>query len=165
MLTMRIDSMIAALVRQELKGGKNGEALHIHLDLGVSFHTGHGSYDQRRGLHLLYQVDEGYSYINVFSAVLDSPFAKIGDVKKWKHECTHDTCWRDIQLFSQLYFEMCKLVNEEMVKDGLPEQRPCDMSEHNSFPVFGQMFDWVKVKVSKDPKCERNYHKVVEVLK
>lgn len=166
MLEMKIETLVAAIVRQELRGkGREGEALYFHFDLGMGYYTDDQSYKARKGLHLLYYLtpDSG-SYITVFSAVTDSPFTKIGEIKKWKHECTHDTCWRDIGVFSQVYFAMAEEINAMLKQDGLEEVAPKDMSEHNSFPIFNDLaYSWKKVRVSKDPNCESSYRKMVEV--
>lgn len=166
MLSMRIDSLVASLVRHELVGkGREDEALYINFDLRLSSHTNEGdSYNQSRGLHLLYHVNPGYSYITVFSGITPSPFGKAKDVEKWKHECTHDSCWRDIQVFSQLFFEMAKQINAERVEDGLPEIAPAHMHEHNSFPLFDKMYDWKRVRITKDPNDSNSYRKLVELL-
>ncbi len=165
MLSMKIESLVAALVRHELVGkGRENEALYFNFDLRMGSYTDGESYNQSRGLHLLYQVNPGYSYITVFSGITPSPFDKIKDVKEWKHECTHDSCWRDIQVFSQVYFEMAKQINEARVQDGLPEIAPAEMHEHNSFPLFNQTYLWVPVRITKDPNDAHNYRKLVEVL-
>lgn len=165
MLSMRIETMVGGLVRQLLKGGREGEVLHFHFDLSMGYHAhvnnGGDSYTARRGLHLLYWLPPERSYITVFSAVTLSPFVKVGDVKEWKHECTHDTCWRDIGVFAQVYFDMAKEINALLVADGHPEVAPAAMSEHNSSPIFGDFFEWLPAKVVTDPTDDRNYRKLI----
>jgi hypothetical protein len=114
MLNIRLDSVVNQIVRQELvesnreplPDGAECVALHMNFDCRLSYYTAEYTYYQSRGLHLLYHATPGYSYITVFSGVTDSPFDKIDKVTEWKHECTHDSCWRDIGVFSHIYFDM-----------------------------------------------------------
>ncbi len=168
MLKIDVRNVVHAIVEQELSGkGRDTEALYLNFDLRMSQHLPEGfdgkSYDESRGLHLLYQVNPGFSYINVFSGVTDSPFARIRDVAEWKHECTHDSCWRDINTFSQVYFEMAECINAARKADGFPPVAPANMHEWHSIGRAG-LFQWVKANVRKDPNCERNYRRIVEVL-
>lgn len=102
MLTIGISRFAYQIVKQELAyKGRLNEALYIHFDLGMGHYTERKSYTQRRGLHLLYYLRPEMSYITVFSSITASPFASIKEVPGWKHECTHDSCWRDINVFSQ----------------------------------------------------------------
>lgn len=169
MLSMRIDNLIARIVRQELfaKDCSNNDAIHFHLDLRMSYHVADGkSYDDSCGLHLLYHRMPNGSYITVFSATsFASPFRKINEVKEWKHETTHDSCWRNINAFSKAYFDMAANINSQLVKDGLQEVAPIEMSEYNDFALFGNAFNWVKVDVSKDPNdYPYNYKRLVKLL-
>lgn len=162
MLTMKIDRMVAGLVRQELieAKGKDGKALHFHFDLRMSYFTDDKSYDTSRALHLLYHLPYGYNSVDVFSAVLDSPFDGIRKVENWKHECSHDSCWRDVDVFPRVYFEMATKINEKLVEKGLEEVAPKEMHEFNSFALFGQVYDWVPVEVQRS----QEYRKEIKIL-
>lgn len=166
MLNMRIDSLIASVVRQELygKGRANNDAMYFHFDLRLGLYVEEEEYHSYRDLHLLYQVDSGYRYINVFSAVLDGR-TRFRDIKNWKHEITHGSGWRDIGLFSRIYFEMADEINAMLKKDGLEEVAPKDMEQHNTAGFISDaLYRWVPVRVSKDPSDHNNYRMMVEVL-
>lgn len=174
MLTIRVETVVAAIVDQELRRkGRNKEALHFHFDLGMHYHHTYASgkvetFSQRRGLHLLYHCNVHSTYITVFSAITVSPFAAINKVEDedWKHEASHDSCWRDIRAFQESYFDMAEDINSALEKKGIEEVAPAAMQEHNSPAMFGQgLYSWVPVEVSKDPNDERNYRKIVKVLK
>jgi len=159
---MKIETLIAAIVTQELFGKK--EALHFHFDLDLCHYCKGGKYfSQRRGLHLLYHMERGSSYVSVFSAVTNSPLTKISDIKEWKHETTHDSDWRDIGVFSDTYFEMAEKINASLKEAGFEEVAPKDMTEHNNIPIFAPMYEWVDVRVRKDPDDKYNYRKLIEV--
>lgn len=168
MLSMKIDVLVSAMVRKLLiePGGRNNEALHIHLDCSMSQHynVGSNAYNSRCGLHLLYWLPVDRTYVSVFSAVTDSPFTKVKDVEKWVHEATHDTCWRDIRTFSNVYFDMAKKINSAIEADGFKPCAPADMQENNCFALFGPMFDWLPVKVIKDEDDLHGYRRLVELL-
>lgn len=166
MLSMQIESLINAIVRQELRGkGREKEALHFHLDISISHYMDSEHYSERRGLHLLYHLNPSGTYISVFSAVTDSPFTKVDEVTNWKHECTHDSCWANTRAFADLYFDLAGRINDALFEDGLDKIAPKDMTEHNSFYLFGPAFDWVPVEVSKDSTDDRNYRRIVKVTK
>lgn len=149
---------------RNLQKGYDTDALYIHFDVSMAHYHNGGEYSQRKGLHLLYQRDPGYSYITVFTGVTESPFAKIKEVE-WKYITHHDSCWKDVSTFSEVYFDMAKKVNEMLVKDGLPEIAPRDMTEHNFLPLFGaDLYKWVKIHMKKDPTDERNYRRLVTIL-
>lgn len=166
MLNIKLEVLVAALVRQELQE-KNGndKALHFHFSCTLGYYTPNKSYDQRRALHLLYYLKPGYNSISVFSAVLPSGWDKIDKVVNWKHETTHDSEWRSIHTFADVYFGMATAINEAMLSDGLPEVAPITMTEYNSFPLFhNRVYDWQTVEVSKDPTDDYNYRKLVKVI-
>lgn len=167
MLSMRIDTLVAAMVRKLLiEDGGDGpdKALHIHFDLSMSqYYVGPNSYNQRCGLHLLYHCPYGGS-VTVFSAVTESPFTKIKEVKEWVHEVTHDSCWRDIQVFSRIYFGMAEKINSALKADGFDAVAPKDMSEHNTFGLFIPIFNWVPIKVTKDSEDTFGYRRLVELV-
>lgn len=171
MLSMRIDSLVAGIVRQILieGGGKNGQALHFHFDCRMGYYAhvndGSESYSAARGLHLLYYLPEGMTYVSVFSGITDSPFDKVSEVKGWKHESTHDSCWRDdVKAFGQVYFGMAEEINAQLKQDGHPEVAPAAMSEHNSFRLMGPVFDFIPVKVEKDPEDKYNHRRIITLL-
>jgi len=165
MFSISIKTLVNSLVRQELQDkGREKEALHFHFRLELSHYTNTATYSESRGLHLLYHVKPRFSYITVFSAVHSSSFIKVKEVEQWRHEITHDSCWANIQVFSEVYFDMAEKVNAKLKEADLETPAPKDMNEHNSFGLFGPVFDWVPVKISKDPDDERNYLKLVKVL-
>lgn len=183
MLTLRIDQIAAQIVRHVLLGKSReereslpvrdlsdgvvyeGDALYLHFDLRLGHYTDGESYNTSRGLHLLYYTHPGSAYVTVFAGITDSPFDKVNEVGQWKHECSHDSCWRDIQTFSQVYFKMAGEINAMLEKDGLSHIAPKDMHESNSFGVFrDELYSWVKVRVTKDPEDSHQYRKLVTIL-
>lgn len=162
MLDIKISAVVAQIVRHELiHNAKENEALYMHFDLGMGVYTNSESYTCRRGLHLLYHVNPGGTYISVFSAVTDSPFASIKDINEWKHEGTHDSGWRDIRVFSDVYFKMAEEINNELEADGEKTVAPKDMHEHNNFGLFrDELFRWVPVEIAKVD----SYEKTIRVL-
>lgn len=175
MFNLPLMSVVNKIVEHELVGkGRDKEALHIHLDLRMSYYGIHEVFNTSRGLHLLYWVPLRFSYISVFSAVTSSPFTKAKEIETlskvkeleatgWKHEITHDSCWREIRTVTDLYFEMAKEIMTAM-GDEAKLLAPVDMSEHNDFALFGSLFDWIPVEISKDPTDPHNYRKII-VLK
>ena len=166
MLTMRVESLVSAIVRQELCGKqeRKKEALHFHFDCSISHLVGHKYYRTRQGLHLLYCAPNHRNYVSVFSAWTTSPFTKIKEIGGWKHEITHDSCWSTIDVFSRAYFAMAVEVNRQLIKAGLETVAPAEMSEHNNFALFGPAFEWVPAEMKTDPACERNYRKLITVI-
>jgi hypothetical protein len=164
MLSIKIENVVSSMVRQLLINDDSdvikGKALHFHFDCRL----GYEDFNVSRGLHLLYGRRPQGSYVDVFSAILDSPFDKISKVVNWKHECSHDSCWRDIGVFSQVYFDMADSINAKRVKEGLNAVAPIEMHEYNSFNEIDRFFQWVSVEITKDPSDERNYRKLIKVL-
>lgn len=167
MITMRIDTLVSALVQQMLieSGGRNNEALYLHFDLQMSYYEDGIDYYAYRGLHLLYYLPVGAveSNMSVFSALSFPRVDKISEtVSQWKHEHDiYDSSWRKIKVFTQTYFDMANEINKEMKRDGLPEVAPGSMFlDTGNLPVFvGQkLFDWVGVKVTTD-----NYIQKIEL--
>lgn len=160
MLQMEIRSLVYHIVQQELVGkGKDREALHLNFDLRMaSYNDGH-TYDQSRGLHLLYHCFPHSSYVSVFSGVTASPFGRLREVKEWRHECSHDSCWRDVNIFSHIYFEMAQQINDARKADKREAIAPKDMSEHNSFR--DRVYQWVPVSVKKDESDDYNYRRII----
>jgi hypothetical protein len=139
------------------------KALHFHLDLRLS-------YDQHtiaRGLHLLYHRHRSTSYISVFSAAIkDNPFIKLKQVdpNTWKHEVTHDSCWREStsSVLTENYFEMANEVNQRLGEE--LAVAPCKMTDSTHFSLFDDAFDWVTVSVTKDLYDGNNYRRLVTVV-
>jgi hypothetical protein len=154
---MRIEHVVAAIVSQVFNDNTMDRdtalALHFHFDCRMSYLV--ERYDSfrvsaSRGLHLLYhQLSPGGTYLSVFSAITDSPFVKAKEVTGWKHETTHDSCWRNIEAFNKVYFGMADEINFAMTAKGLPEVAPILMDEQNSSYMFGQFYEWLPVKVEK----------------
>ncbi len=142
---------------------RENEALHFHFDLRMSYYEDHFDYHQRRALHLLYSLKPKHTYITVFGSI-QSEFIRPSAVHNWKHEITHDSCWSDIRVFSEVYFAMAKQINADMVKDGLPEVAPIKMSESNGPSLFYPLYDWVKVNIQADPNDDNRYRKIVTVF-
>ncbi len=164
MFEMKIDSLIERVVRHELLSKCTAnEAMYFNFDISLSVYKGDSSsYTERRGLHLLYHSPYGAS-INVFSSVTENCFASLKDVgNRWKHETSHDSCWKDIRVFSKTYFEMAESINSHLRIHGQAEKAPKDMDQFNCFRDY--LFRWVSVKVSKDPKDTNNYRRIVEIL-
>ncbi len=169
MLSMKAEAVVNALVKQLLVEDTDPDetrALHFHIDARMSYH-GHAedgeSFNASRGLHLLYHSE--FRYVTVFSSIVDSPFDRLSQVESWKHESSHDSCWRNIEAFAKVYFGMAKEINAALVQKGYPEVAPCEMHEHNSFAIFGAgVFDWVPVRVTKDPEDRHRYRRIVEVI-
>jgi hypothetical protein len=166
MLSMSISNVVYYAVKQEItekRSGRDNQAMYFNFDLGMSYNINDFSYDTRRGLHLLYQWPAEYSSVNVFSGVTSSPFARIGEVD-FKFETCHDSCWRNLNIFSTIYFDMSREINEEYKKD-FPKRKsiaPIKMNEYNH--CNKNLYSWVNVKVSKDPTCDRNWRKLVKIL-
>lgn len=166
MLQIKLDKVVNQVVTHEMRNGwKANNALYFRFDLYMSHFVESQDYSQRCGLHLLYHVHPGSSSVDVFSSITDSPFAKINDIKEWKHECSHDSCWRDVGIFSNIYFKMAKSINEAMAASNLEEIAPKDMFEHNSFGSFDFLYKWVPVQIKKNPSDSYgHYRKTIELL-
>lgn len=178
MLNIDISRLAAAIVRQELVGqGRDDEALYLSFGLRLSasiarkdFELGIPAFLEERksqcsrGLHLLYHCRPMHSYITVFSGVTDSPLGRLADVKEWKHEITHDSGWRDIGIFSSIYFDMADTINNELnhpLDRAQSQIAPKDMQQFNTFPR-DKIFSWVPVEVQK--ASGHHYEKVVKIL-
>ena len=148
MFSIDISRVVSSLVKQLMKEKPEGKGLLLSFDVGLSDHSQGLHY--RRELNLLYNIyNSNGTYISAFSRT-----GKMGeerDPKKyvWAHECTHDSCWRDLTVISNLYFEGAYLINGFRVKAGLEEMRPCDMSDHTRFNTFKPAFEWVNVEQTK----------------
>lgn len=170
MLSMRIDSLVAQIIQHEMlrpqaqPGLRKNAALYLNFDCRMSVYLKDHEYSQSRGLHLLYHVVPGSASVSVFSGLTQSCFGKITEVDEWKHETSHDSCWRNVQVFSQLYFAMANQINKELVSDGKEEVAPVMMNEHNGFRNLHSLFEWAIVDVTKDPTDQHNYRRIVKVL-
>ena len=161
MFSISLHQVVNDMVEHHLlnEDGRDNEALHFHLDLRMSYYRANMDHAVSRGLHLLYHCPKGFRSVSVFSGVTSSPFARIKEVEKWKHEGTHDSCWRQVQTISQLYFEMA----EEVISHFDKSLKLCanDLHEHNSFAMFGELFEWVPAEVKNDPEDRNNYRRVI----
>jgi hypothetical protein len=170
MLTISLNKIINQIVRHHLIPQGSEKAMGFSFDIGLGYYEGGLSFSERRGIHLLYHLLPGRHSISVFSAITKSPFTFLKNIKEWKHECTHDSCWADINFFTNVYFDMAhsinmaRSINDEIIKNGRKEVPPTTMSEHNNFRLFGdKLFDWVDVDVSKGPTDKHNYRRKVFV--
>lgn len=162
MLQMKVKNVVAGIARQEVQqSGRENQALYFNFDVRLSCYTDDESYDESCGLHLLYHSKPGFTYVDVFSAVTENCFAGIREVEDWKHESSHDSCWRDIQVFSQVYFGMAERINQQLKEDGLSRVAPCNMSQNIWFQ--DSAFRWIPVEIEKDRDDDRNYRKLVKV--
>lgn len=161
---MNIETFVNAVVAQELVGkGREDEALCFQFRLNLGHYHNGEQFRANRALVLLYYLELGHSYVTVFSGVSQSPFTNIKEME-FVHETTHDSCWRNIRTFSDVYFAMAKEVNAQLVQAGLKEVAPRDMDESNFFRLFGNAFTWQKVSVKKDPYDKNNHRRVVQIL-
>lgn len=165
MFKMPLSTLVQIIAKTELAKIKEGEALHLHFDVRMNDFFNDSDASRSAGIHLLFSCSPGSNYITVFSAVTDSPFDEIKKVKEWTHESTHDSCWRDIKIFNDVYFGMAKELNEERKKRGFATKGPMEFNKHVGFAgVKGEMSRWVKVKIMKDPTDLYSYRRTVEVL-
>lgn len=169
-LSIEIESLVNNLVEQLLvKPGGNEKTLHFGFKCEQAhYHSAQykgRSYYARGGLHLLYHRLPGYGYVNVFSAITSGLDVKIDKVTDWKHESSHDSCWRNIGAFNEVYFGLAQQLNEKLEADGHETVAPMNMTQHNGPQLFGPIFSWVNAKVTIDPADDRRYRKLVEIEK
>lgn len=165
MLNMRIDTMLATLVRQLLVDaeGRDKEALYFNLDLRLGYKVGvKQTYNSSRRLHLLYHRRPTSMYVDVFAAATKI-LSKLNDVQKFDHVSTHDACWKDIKIFSKIYLDMVSEINNMLRSDGHSETSPINMQEQHSFHDLA--FIWIPVQVHKDPHDKNNYRKTIAIVK
>ena len=165
MLEMRVSHVVEQVVRQFLlptDGGRESEAIHFQFDIDLSYWGKKAEYEfnERAGLHLLYHRKPECAAVSVFSGLTESPFDRMKEVKKWKHETSHDSCWRDINVFSQLYFGMADRINAKLEK----KVAPCEMRQFNNFAMFNGLFQWVPCEVSYDPDDPHRYRRKIVLL-
>ena len=167
MFEMRLDSLIQSIVRSNLSQNiKEGQAMYIHFNASLY------DFDQSNrdgneisvGLHLLYSCLPKRNCITVFSGVSPDSFRGIKEVKSWKHEVTHDSCWTDISVLNDTFFSMAKTLNDRRVGWGLPIKAPNQFSQNVTFPLSDKLWEWVDVKITKNPTDVHHYQKCVEVL-
>lgn len=169
MLSIAVSNVVAQIVRHHLLPAGNEKAMYFSFDCGLGYYvdsrTVSNRFNQRRGLHLLYHLKPGYGSISVFSAVTESPFAKLKDISAWKHEVTHDSCWRDVRIFTEVYFEMAEKINQALLEKQIsPAVAPAAMSEYTSFRSLNNLFELVPVSISVDNTDNRNYKRVIHLL-
>src|ERR1700723_2320616 len=112
MFEMRLDKVVEQIVSTTFaQGRREKEALYFNFDLRLWSFEKQEQFYTSRGLHLLYHQQSYSSYISVFSAISPSPFGRMKDIAEWKHESTHDSCWRDIRGLTDLYFDMANEIN------------------------------------------------------
>lgn len=164
MFEMKIEQILNALVDMELKRNRDpSKGLHVSFDVSMADYSVGNNFPEARGaIHLLYYVKPDRTYISVFSA-----FSKrFADIKKldWKHEVTHDSCWRDISVVNRVYFDFAKSLNAKRLELGLAEKAPKDFSTNVFFERFGDPWKMIDVEISKDPSDTRNYRQFLKVL-
>lgn len=169
MFEMRVSSVAEQIVTHHLQAkGRENEAVYINFDVRLSyFRSVHSSlqFNSSRGLHLLYHQCPGHATLSVFSAVTPSPFDRLKDIAEWKHETSHDSCWRDVRLYTDTYFLMARQINAQIVEAGGAEVAPAEMNQYCSFAGIGRgnLFEWVPVEVTKDPNDNHKYRRIVKV--
>ena len=168
MFRMSVAKVVEKIVRHTLLGngkGRDDEALYFHLDLRLSMYDDGKTYNRAQGLHLLYHCRKGYQWVSVFSAITDNPFVKLDKVTEWNHEVSHDSCWTDLSVISDLYFKMAAEVIADAKADGYKKDiAPADLHEHNGFSLFGELYDWVPVEIKKADPASSDWKKIIRVL-
>lgn len=166
MFEMRIDALVAAIVRATFRdGGRKDQALHFHFDLRLSDYSEGIDATKSAGLHLLYYALPGHHTITVFSGVIENPFDGIQKVPAWTHESSHDSCWRDIHATTSLYFEMAEGLNKIREQEGLEPKAPKDFSHFASFALFEEeICRWVAVEVNRDRSDPYGYQRTIKLL-
>lgn len=147
-----INSLVDTLIGKDAGvSAPPGKGLLFQLELGLASHTKEGSFMFREHLHLLYNKKKGGSYISVFSHVGRVALDLRVRQYDWKHEVTHDSCWRDLSLMNTLYFQLAEQVNEKRSEVGLEKIAPILMSNHTNFSLFQPAFKWVDVEQTTLP--------------
>src|SRR5690606_2308211 len=138
------------------------KGLHLSFDVSLSSYTNSKEYNARCGLHLVYHART--NYVTVFSGITSSPFSHPALVQEWKHESTHDSCWRDVNTFSDLYFRNAEIVNTKRQQDGLKAIAPKNMSQNVFFSRLDSVWSWIPVEITKDPEDEYKHRRILKVL-
>lgn len=168
MLEMRIEHLVSGIVSRVLLEVPYRErdltkGLLFSFDFSLSSYEESGEYGVRCGLHLVYHAP--HNYVTVFSGITESCFGSPKDVKEWTHESSHDSCWRDISFFSQVYFNAANEVNEQRKKDGLKPIAPKDMNQNTFFQGIGRdAWRWIPVEITKDIEDPNYYRRLLKVL-
>lgn len=170
MFEMPLDALCNQIVSSLLpEQARENEAVYISFDVRMQdYAVPSPSVGFSAGLHLIYHCRPHSNYITVFSAVTESPFAKLKEIPadQWQHESSHDSCWRDVSIFNSTFFEMATDLNELRTKKGLPTLPPKDFSTFVSFRPFNfnKLYEWVRVEVERDPNDLRNYKRTLKLL-
>ena len=149
-------------------GGRDAQAIYLNFDVRLSnYDLEHNrfQYTASRGLHLLYHKLRGGSSISVFSAVSSSPFDRLKTIKEWKHQATHDSEWRRVRIFNDVYFEMAEEVNAQREAAGLAEIAAAEMIQYCVFAGIAEerLFQWVPVSIKKDPEDQYDYRRLITI--
>lgn len=165
MLNMHLENVTAMLVQQfliEPKGVEN-KAIHFHFNVRVDSFESNEQFGSSVGLHLLYHLKPRSTYVDVFSGATNRPFAKLNEVEGWTHEASHDSGWRNLNVFSQIYFSLAGEVNDQRKSSELKEIAPKDMSQSAHLRISRKMFDWVDVEVKVDGADPMKYHRTLTI--
>lgn len=167
MLEMNLETLISGIVNQVLletpyKDRDIKKGLHFGFDVSLSSYVNGKEYNVRKGLHLVYYART--NYVTVFSGVTEKFFTSPKEVTEWKHEATHDSCWRDIVAFTNLYFDMAERVNEKRVIAGLKSVAPKNMEQNVFFMGFGRdVWNFIDVEIDYVDKSD-SYSRKLTIL-
>lgn len=163
MFEMRLDSLVQQIVKSHFPY-KNPD--FANKGLYVAFDVRMSDYDvdvtHSAFIHLIYHAQPESNCITVFAG-LSTQSSSIKDVKEWKHEITHDSCWRNINVFNSVYFYMAEKLNETRKEKGLSEKAPKDFHTFVDFPfVSDKLYDLIPIAIAKDP--ENHYKRILTLL-
>lgn len=152
MFQMKVISVVDSLVNTLLVRQPDmnpGKAVLFELDLKLSSYEDNETFTSRTNLHLLYNKMHSYGrYISVFS--YEGVVSTLIDPRDrgyiWKHEGTHDSCWRDLSLVSDIYFRCARVVNEQRQAAGYKPIPPRDMCDNAGPALFAPTFRFVDVE-------------------
>lgn len=163
MFAMKLENVVQAIVDIELRRNQDpSKGLLVSFDVGMADYSTGSNYPEERGaVHLLYYVKPGGNYISVFSA-FSKRHTSIKELD-WKHEVTHDSCWRDINIFSKVFFDFAQSLNTKLAKMGLPPKAPKDFSENVFFDGFSDPWKMIDVEVTNDPSDNRSYRRILKI--
>ena len=152
MFKMPVQHVVNTLVKGMMQKQEppKGKGLLVSLDVQLTSYLGEGLESPffRREIHLLYSRYQGAgSYISVFSCVKGYGGGLNPKEFTWKHEVTHDSCWRDLTVVSDVYFQAAAEINKKRVDAGLAEVAPYLMTDHSAFDILP--FRWVDVVQTK----------------
>lgn len=163
MLTINLLRLCNQIVDHARTSMDEKSAIHINFDVRLSYFIDGEIYGQSCGLHLLYH-SRGAGSVSSFSGLTDSPFGKISEVEQWRHECTHDSCWRNVSIFNDLYFDLAAKINGRLEKDGMKSVPPIAMENFITFRSQDSLYQMVQVEVSKDPTDSYGYKRLIKLL-